>query len=278
MITGLILSKNRASQLRLLLESIKLNAPNLFSEIKILYTSTDDKFDEGYKKLINEEILNNIVWQRENDFVQDFLQSLRDCKTEYICGIVDDCVIYKRLASTPQQIIDSFDEDVFCFSLRLGLNTTMQFYLDPKRKILLEDFQQSGFFIRWNWKEWADTLNYGYPISLDGHIFRTKELSDLSHSFEFEYLRQWEGVLAGQCREKTERDKMIAYKQSVLFSIPANCVQDPPLIAGQIHEFTEEKLNDLYLEGTVIDLGALEFAFQNVKWSHNEVPFFFKEL
>ena len=118
MITGLILSKNRASQLRLLLESIKLNAPNLFSEIKILYTSTDDKFDEGYKKLINEEILNNIVWQRENDFVQDFLQSLRDCKTEYICGIVDDCVIYKRLASTPQQIIDNFNVSAHSFQFQ----------------------------------------------------------------------------------------------------------------------------------------------------------------
>mgnify|MGYP006122728385 FL=1 len=71
---------------------------------------------------------------------------------------------------------------------------------------------------------------------------------------------------------------MIACRQSVLFSIPANCVQDPPLISGQLFPYTEEELNNKYLNGEVIDFDGMEFAFQNVVWCHNEAPLTFKRM
>lgn len=278
MINGLILSKNRSSQLRLLLESVGLNAPDLFNEIKIVYTSSSQDFAKGYEKLKSERILSNLVWEKEENFVQDFLNALKTCETNYICGMVDDCIFYKRLASKRQNILDVLTDDVFCFSLRLGLNTTTQYYMRPKEKVELKVYEQSGFFVKWNWKDWSSKLNYGYPISLDGHIFRTKELSDLSHKYKFDYLRQWEGVIAGKCREETDRHNMAAYRQNVLFSLPVNCVQDPPLVAGQLHEYTEEELNNRYLDGEVIDLEMMEYAFQNVTWAHNEFPLMFKKI
>lgn len=79
MINGLILSKNRASQLRLLLESIKINAEGFFNEIKIIYTSSDDDYAKGYEKLISEKILDNIVWEKETNFVQNFLDAFEFC-------------------------------------------------------------------------------------------------------------------------------------------------------------------------------------------------------
>lgn len=278
MINGLILSKNRACQLRLLLESIKVNAPNLLDEIKIIYTSSDEDFAKGYEKLKSEQILPYITWEEEKDFVPDFLNALKTCKSEYICGIVDDCVIYKRLPTSGKEIEETFSDEVFCFSLRLGLNTVTQNYLMPNNVVELQKYQQNPYCVKWDWKEWSSKLNYGYPISLDGHIFRTKEISDLSHKFEFEYLRQWEGVIAGRCREETERNIMISYQQNVLFSIPSNCVQDPPLIAGQVYPYSEEALNKRYLDNEVIDFGGMEYAFQNVTWAHNEFPLVFKKL
>jgi len=278
MINGLILSKDRACQLRFLLESVSVNAPSLLGKIKIIYTSTSDDFAKGYEKLKSEEILPNIVWEKENDFVPDFLNALKTCESEYICGIVDDCVIYKKLPTSPQQIEAVFDDKVFCFSLRLGVNTTIQNYMMPNQPVELQKFQQNPHCVKWDWKEWSSKLNYGYPISLDGHIFRTKEISDLSHKFKFEYLRQWEGVIAGKCREETERNMMISYRQNVLFSIPSNCVQDPPLVAGQIYPYSEEDLNERYLNDEVIDFNGMEYAFQNVTWAHNEFPLVFKKL
>jgi hypothetical protein len=279
MINGLVVSKDRASQLRFLLESISANAPKLFGEILVIYTSSDRKFAEGYEKLKSEEILPNIVWQKEVDFIPDFLNALKTCKSEYICGVVDDCVFYKKIASTAEEIENVMEKaNAFCFSFRLGLNTTTQNYLDPSFYVPLKIYDENKHFIKWNWKSWDDRLNYGYPISLDGHVFRAKEISDLSHMFEFDRLRHWEGFVNGNCRDKVDRDIMAAYKQSVLFSIPVNCVQDPPLVAGKLHSFSEGELNEKYLNGEVIDFDGMEHAFQNVTWSHNEFKLNFRRL
>ena len=276
---AIIPSKDRALQLRLLLETIKQNANNIFDKIHIIYKGSDELYEQGYEKLQHESILDNIVWVKEEDFVGDFLSSLTNGESEYVCGIVDDCVFYKKVCATKELILDTFDEDVFCFSFRMGLNTTTQNYIQPTRQYKLKDYTYSSHFIKWNWTDWDSVLNYGYPISLDGHIFRRKELSELSTKYKFDYLRQWEGVLAGNTRnDKTNNlgKHMTAFHQNVLFSIPANCVQDPPLISGQIHHYDEKSLNELYLQDKVLDLDAMEFAFQNVTWCHKEIPFLYK--
>jgi hypothetical protein len=278
MINALILSKNRASQLRLLLESISINASSLFNRITIIYTYSNDDFKKGYEKLQSENILPNIDWQKEKDFMPDFLQAIKNCESEYICGIVDDCVFYKRVPSSPEYIEAFMKDDVFCFSLRLGLNTTMQNYLDPNRRLTLQKYGKGKVCIRWDWKKLTPSANYGYPISLDGHVFRTDELSRISHKFEFKSLRSWEETLTTQRRSITDKNMMVSYKQSVLFSIPSNSVQDPPMISGQRHAYSEKDLNDKYIENTVIDFESIEHAFQNVEWAHNEIELSFKSM
>tara|TARA_R110002051_G_scaffold244900_2_gene304730 strand:- start:18 stop:923 length:906 start_codon:yes stop_codon:yes gene_type:complete len=288
MINALVLSKDRASQLRLLLESIQRNAKGFFNKIEVLYTGSTPLHDAGYKKLQEENIVDNIVWKKEKSFIDDFLDCLENCDSEYLCGLVDDCVFYKKLPSDSHQIerVLSSDDDVFCFSLRLGMNTYIQNYLPIEgedgepfiQQHRLEDYDSNLYCIKWNWKEWDSKLNYGYPISLDGHIFRSEEIARLSKKYKFDYLRQWEGVLAGNSREDTHRTHMVAYRQSVLFSIPTNCVQDPPLLSGVIHPISQEKLNNKYLNNEVINIDAIECSFQNVTWCHNEIPLFFKQV
>ena len=283
MINALTPSKDRACQLRLLLESIKQNANGIFTKIHILYTASNDEYEAGYLKLQEEKILDNIEWQREKDFTKDFVGSIIDYSSDYICGIVDDCIFYKKLPSGVELIEKQFEDDVFCFSFRMGLNTTTQNYLQPGRKYYLkrENATVDHHFVKWNWRDWDSILNYGYPISLDGHIYRGSELAELTTKYKFDYLRQWEGVLAGRVRKDETNnlgDNMVAYRQNVLFSIPCNCVQDPPLISGQINPHTESDLNKRYLDGEVIDLNALEPMFQNVSWCHNEIPLSFKFL
>ena len=281
MINALIPSKDRACQLRLLLESIKQNAGSIFTKIHVLYTASNEGYEAGYIKLQEEEILDNIEWQKEKDFTKDFIGAINDYSSDYICGIVDDCVFYKKLPSGVELIEQEFKDDVFCFSFRMGLNTTVQNYLQPERRYQLKDANVDKHFVKWNWKEWDSILNYGYPISLDGHIYRGKELATLTTKYKFDYLRQWEGVLAGNTRrDKTNDlgDHMVAYRQNVLFSIPCNCVQDPPLISGQINPYTEDDLNERYLKDEVIDFDSLECMFQNVSWCHNEIPLEFKPL
>ena len=278
MINALIVSKDRACQLRLLLESIKLNADNFFNQILIIYKGSNFLYEEGYRKLQSEQILPNLAWQQEQDFVPDFKNAINGCGSHFICGIVDDCVFYKRIPITWQDVESTFEDDVFCFSFRLGLNTTLQYYMKPDGRYHLEDYGENAYFVKWNWKNWDSTLNYGYPISLDGHVFRTKQLAELTNKYPFDYLRQWEGVIAGKSRKDVPEENMVACKQNCLFSIATNCVQDPPLGAGLMYPYTEEYLNNKYLNDEVIDLNGLEYGFQNVNWCHTEMPFKFRSL
>ncbi len=278
MINALVVSKDRACQLRLLLESIKLNADNFFNQILIIYKGSNFLYEEGYRKLQAENILPNLAWQAEQDFVSDFKNAINGCGSHFICGIVDDCVFYKRLPITWQDVESAIQDDVFCFSLRLGLNTTLQYYMNPDKRYRLENYGENALFVKWNWKEWDSTLNYGYPISLDGHIFRTKQLAELTNKYPFDYLRQWEGVIAGKSRDDVPEQNMVSCKQNVLFSIATNCVQDPPLVAGLMYPYTEEYLNNKYLNDEAISLEGLEYGFQNVSWCHTEMPFRFNKI
>ena len=187
---------------------------------------------------------------------------MQSCKTKYICGIVDDCIFYKRVPLSSGQvcsIIDS-DDNIFCFSLRLGLNTYIQNHitqtymplwtienpLPPSRNLSSEDmllrrgYAESPSCLAWNWSERNWTSNYGYPISLDGH--------------------------------------MASFKQSCVVCSANNCVQDPPMVSGAIHPFSEQKLNDMYLNDGVIDIEQMEIEFQNINSAHTEFSFRFKRL
>ena len=188
MINALVVSKDRACQLRLLLESIKLNADNFFNQILIIYKGSNFLYEEGYRKLQAEKILPNLAWQAEQDFVSDFKNAINGCGSHFMCGIVDDCVFYKRLPVTWEDVESAIQDDVF-----------------PEQN-------------------------------------------------------------------------MVACKQNVLFSIATNCVQDPPLVAGLMYPYTEEYLNNKYLNDEVISLEGLEYGFQNVSWCHTEMPFRFNKI
>ena len=311
MINALTLSKNRASQLRLLLESIKLNAEGFFNEIKIIYTSSDEDYAKGYEKLISENILDNIVWVKETDFVQDFLDAFESCETKYICGIVDDCVFHKRIPLDSEQVCRIMeDPEIFCFSLRLGLNTYIQNFATqtydplwisspfPQEKFRGTvgtplDYEESKSCIKWKWMIRPFSSNFGYPISLDGHIYRANDMSNISNHFKngdqgINNLRHWEAQLAHNIRSIVDQGceetgllnnvAMTSFRQSCLISAANNCVQEPPMTAGTFYPISEEDLNDKYLNGEVLDLKGLEPQFQNINSAHTEFDFRFKNI
>ena len=50
MINAIILSKDKAPQLHLLIESLQRNNPNLF-DIRVIYETTNNVYEQGYEKL-----------------------------------------------------------------------------------------------------------------------------------------------------------------------------------------------------------------------------------
>ena len=279
MINLFIPSKNRASQLRFLLESISENMPSFFNEIKILYKHTNEDFKKGYEKLKEEKILPNIIWQEETNFVQDFLKCLESCEADFICGMVDDCVVYKRVSAS-NKIVEALlgDDEVFCFSFRLGLNTEIQNYLTRKNDRLTK-YQENSIGVKWDYSFYNSLSGYGYPISLDGHIYRSSELLELSKRLEFNSLREWEGNMVYSCKiDETTKKHMASFKQSILFSIPCNCVQKESMPSGELYPYSEEELNKKYLNNEVISFWGMQCSFQNIQCTHNEVELFFSNI
>lgn len=266
MIQTICFSKDRASQLRLLLVSIAKNSPNVFN-LNILYKCSNDKYEQAYNILQEENILPNINWIKEENFKQQTLDLLNS-QSEFSCFFTDDDIIYKPFEI--KDVIDKLksDNDIFCFSLRLGINVTWCYTMNASN--VLGDYIDEGNVIKWEWSK--RYLDFGYPLSVDGHIFRTKEILKLSRAIAFHNPNTFEGNL--QIFDNYPKEFMASFKESVLVNSPSNIVNDThPNLNGNNFNYTQEELNEKFLNGSKIDFDSLDFS--NIKGAHQEIEFKF---
>lgn len=267
MIQTICFSKDRASQLRLLLISIARNSPNVFN-LNILYKSSNEDYDRAYKKLQEENIISGINWIPETNFKQQTIELL-ESQSEFSCFFTDDDIIYRPFSIT--EITDKLksDNDVFCFSLRLGTNVTWCYTMNASN--VLGDYTDEGNTIKWEWSK--RYLDFGYPLSVDGHIFRTKEILKLSKAISFHNPNTFEGNL--QIFDNYPKEFMTSFKESVLVNSPSNIVNDThPNLNGNKFSYTQQELNEKFLQGLNIDLDSIDFS--KIIGCHQELEFKFK--
>ena len=280
MISALIFSKDRACQLHLLLESLWLNADYLYLfNPTVLYTASTPLYQRGYDRLmqfVNDECgpLAYARFLRENHFTTDVLEIVEQSFFDHICCFTDDGIFYRNPAIEYRDLAEQMTDDVACFSFRIGLNTTIERYWDgtPTPPLMYSDF---GPFIKWNHKAYPGDTHFGYPGSLDGHVFRKDDfVGMLKRLGNFTGPNNLEGAL---CRFKQEMPpNMVALKQSCLFVNPVNRVQDVcQNVNGRFHGISTQELNERYLAGQVIDLEAMDFSA--VVGTHQEFPLTFKQ-
>jgi hypothetical protein len=89
----------------------------------------------------------------------------------------------------------------------------------------------------------------GYPMSLDGHFFRTSDILPLTRAIQFKNPNSYESILAGY---PLNRPKMICFEDSIIINNPINKVQD---FNNNHHgNISADFLNDKFLEGKIVDL------------------------
>jgi hypothetical protein len=262
MINGIVFSKDRACQLNLLIDSIEKNAKNIF-ELKVIYTSSNNDFEEGYEKLINQ--YPEVKWIKESsNFKEDVLSSIQNTKSDYTCFFTDDDIIYRTLKEEDLTSKLKEDKDVFCFSTRLGLNTN-KCYTMKCDNVIKPSFEDDNF-ISWDWK--VHYMDFGYPLSVDGHIFRTKEILKLTKKVSFSNPNTYEASL--QIFDNFPRNKMWSYKHSVLVNSPSNIVQSTfQNRKGETYGISTKDLNDAFLSGRFIELDKIDFS--NIVGCHQEL-------
>lgn len=258
MINIIVFSKDRSMQLELFIRSFNRHVKNPNEHIiNILYTYSNDAFKEGYNKLINMGYT-NVNFVKENNFKLDLIK-LVDASVDFIVFFVDD-IVFKNDFDFYDNQMDIFknDNEILCRSLRLHTNLIYCYPMDlkiSKRPNFLED---NIFY----WK--GEQGPYGYPMSVDGHIFRTKEVLPLVKKLDYKNPNSFEGLMV---TNSLNLSKMMCYDKSIVINNPCNIVQtNNPNIHGDVDV---NKLNDKFLDGYTISLDNFD-GIENIA-CHQEI-------
>lgn len=238
----IVFSKDRAMQLELFLRSF--NTLVKFAdryEIKVLYTYSNDDFGRGYEKL-QAMTTPNVVFVKEVDFKQDMIRLIDPINPHTVFFVDDnvfkeDCDFYDK-----QMEIFNWDDRIACRSLRL--HKSLSFCYPTQKPMKQPRFLADNIF------DWTSaTGDYGYPMSQDGHIFRTKEIRPMHTDLVYTSPNLLEGAM-DRNRGKMGH-YMMCYDRSPIMNTPLNKVQTTNNnLSGNI---TAESLNEKFLEGFIID-------------------------
>lgn len=271
-------SKNRASQLHLLVESLQTKCINLKTDIHVLYTTDSKEYDYGYDLFKKHNP--NITMEYETCFESDFWHYLTKNQDKHIMLLTDDCVFYRDFAGENWDIINLMAGNVWCFSFRLGLNTTTQWYRTGQQQdhLGILGYDRIDQYIKWNWKIRQPFENYGYMMSWDGHVYRGKNLLELSKKFSYYNPRTFEdrATKVPEYRACNLYRYMVAPELSCLFVNTINAVQEEPPPFGSTYTCSPAELNERYLNGEIIDLSTFDGLELNS--SHEEIPLKFRKV
>lgn len=244
----IIFSKDRAAQLDLLLRSM----PGWFDEVYVIWTASDHKYASGYEMLDFREAMSV---RQSQDFKDDVVW-YADSPNEYTMFLTDDDVFLRDF------VMPVIPDNVACLSLRL--NPRMDYCYTLNRSQKAPKMSSSGNI--WDWRN-ADA-DYGYPMSLDGHIFRTKDILPLLEKLDYHNPNTLEGQLA---RHPINRPLMMCFDKSVIVNNPVNRVQDTIKNRfGEFFGYSQEWLNEQFLAGRRIKLEP--FIGIEPKSCHVELP------
>jgi len=266
----IIFSKNRASQLHLLLESIEKNSKDLFDSIFVIHTYTDKDYFDGYSKTIKR--FSNVSFIVEDNFFKDTMRLINGNGFEYSTFMVDDNVFYRKLPIDREKIFNLFknhNNPISCFSLRLGLNCN---YSHPANlSYTIGDYKNVSDFIKVDVSK--QKVDFAYPLSVDGHIFKNDFIkSCLSSIGLFTNPNTLESKL--QYLLHRINKNMCFFKESVLVGIPNNIVNNTHNNRrGLKFYFSEKELNIKYNNDEVINLEKMDFS--NVNGPHKEIQYKF---
>ena len=272
----IIFSKDRACQLDLLLRTIKKQLRIELGDVYIIYYTTSDEYEKGYEKLMGRDILPVTLYQQES-FKSDFIRCLKECdkQTPLVMLLVDDIVFFRPLDETAPIKAMLNDERVISVSTRQAREYTPdrlpEFEREDSRKnphVNLRDC------LLWNWQS-ADPGTWGYPMSVDGNVFRIKDLLTLVEDISFRTPNSLEGRLATDAKRAAgrwnppcfasrvaglfrsvsplykKRTHCVAYLEAKIYNNPLNLVSAE---SATWHGNTAvEKLNEAYLGGWIIN-------------------------
>ena len=249
----LIFSKDRACQLYALLESIEMFDTDNVIKPDVLYTSSTQDFGRGYCS-VRERFSPKVRFHEQTTFKFDVMAWLNRVQGYSCMFLVDDQFMRHPLMVSQYEIdgLLSQNGNIGTVSLRLGKNTTHQY--QTNQDVALPKFGRNGNFLTWNSYTYPSSVNWGYPLSVDGHVFRTTDLRALCRRLVFSAPNTLEEQLSLQ--KGYFSCIMACLEESVFVNNPLNLVQSTH--NNKFNNYaTAEELNNAYLSGMRIDISTM---------------------
>jgi hypothetical protein len=234
--------------------------PLNLSKVSIIYKA-DIKYIDNYEILKVKFPLFKFL--KESNFKEDVVNNVLFDK-KYTMFLMDDNVFLSdvTIGDNEFNVFDHSDE-IACISLRL--NPLVDFCYTANKKMQKPTFPKRGALV---WKYTDYQLDWAYPMSLDGHIFKTEDLLHRLKCLNYYCPNILEGVLA---KSPIKKDYMVCYATSKVSNIPCNRVQSvSPNLFGQKYKFTEDELNDKFTKGERVDLNHIKSVYSK-KAVHEEI-------
>ena len=263
----IVFSKDRALQLHALLASFyeQVSRP---VPVHVLFSATGKKHGKAYDDVFSLFQRHGVVAIRQKNadsFREQFLSLLKSLESEAVFCLVDDIVVTERIdmddflqAETRESVP----------SLRLGTNLSRAYTTQQDQPLppFIDPDPRADGKRRWFWKDGA--CDWGYPLSLDGNLFSTREFLLLAERCRFRSPNTLEDDLQRYSKYFKNRHG-ICYTKSKIMNIPANRVQnDIENIHGDVHQ---DHLLEQWSRGMQLDYRAY-YGFVNAS-AHQDVEF-----
>jgi hypothetical protein len=281
MIQVIVFSFDRAMQLDLLLCSIeKFDTHRLFS-VCVLFACSSDEYQIAYDRLKNKYptvcwmqeqryekaqlnfhfnftywhnlywwLKSNIVRKNKSNFKSCLLKIVNNSRFPFVMFLTDDSLFYNEI-SISQTNLDKIKQqpEVYSFSFRHGMNLRAGIY------------QERIDSIYWNVYENDVKTDWGYPFSVDGHVYETQTIHRIVNKLILNNPNTMEANIACYVSKKNIFPHIIASKQSSLVGFELNRVQS---VTNNHHlSISQKELNYYYLEGYTL---KIDFNKTNVNY------------
>jgi hypothetical protein len=257
----IIFSKDRPAQLDLLLRSMRRFLPAApVITARVLFLATTAEYAQGYAQVGLDHP--GVALTAQRDFHRDVL-ALVQAPAPLLMFLVDDDVLVRDFSLDLAEV-RAFEDDAAILTLSLRLNPQVIYCYTKDQRMVPPTMLPGG---RWAWK--GQPGDWGYPMSLDGHLFRAADIVDVVRRAAFSTPNSLESALA---ERPLDAPLMACFKRSRLVNIPANRVQEA--FPNRHMACDPAVLNRRFLAGARIDLDPIIAAHRGDA-VHQEIPFSF---
>jgi hypothetical protein len=259
-IVAIVFSMDRALQLDALLRSFLLNK-NGDCKLIVLYKASDDRHRKAYLDLLGIYGNEFSFIEQNNSFKLSLLSILKSLNQDKLFFLVDDIVITENIDFN---LLSKTDTTKEIFSLRMGLNLNYSYVVKKQQELPAFNIE-SDEYLTWNWRN--GNYDWGYPLSVDGHVFSKNEILLLAEFFEYNAPNSFESVLQEELSLFSHKVGR-SYMKSRIVNNPCNKVQNEVSnFHGSLHQ---DDLLKIWNAGMQIDISY----FQGIvnKSVHEEIP------